>query len=166
MNKAIVIATVSIVAVLVLLPVVARAIRGDAPAAAAQDSQTAFADQETTQLPAASPPPLPTDGTPAVVNMNPENGATNVSAQTAQLIVTFNVPMRGGFSWTGGGPEFPETTGKPYWAADQQTCVLPVHLKPNWSYRVGLNSPSHKNFKSANGIPLPQVVWRFSTGAN
>jgi RNA polymerase sigma-70 factor (ECF subfamily) len=107
---------------------------------------------------------MPRTGVPAVVGMNPPNGTTGVSPYTNQLVVIFSEPMGGGFSWTGGGPNFPETTGKPYWLADQKTCVLPVRLQPNWSYRVGLNSPSHKNFRSASGTPLQQVVWQFSTG--
>ncbi len=114
--------------------------------------------------PPAPQPTAPQPGVPSVVSMNPPNGAAGVSPYTTQLVVMFSEPMGGGFSWTGGGPEFPETTGKPFWAADRRTCVLPVRLQPNWSYRVGLNSPSHKNFRSASGTPLQQVVWRFSTG--
>jgi hypothetical protein len=39
-----------------------------------------------------------------------------------------------------------------------------VKLKPNWEYRLGLNSFSHKNFQSAHGVPLEPVVYTFSTG--
>ena len=76
--------------------------------------------------------------------------------------VTFNVPMAGGFSWTGSGPNFPKTAGHPYWTEDRKTCVLPVELKPNWDYRLGLNSPSFKNFKSRSGVPLEPVEYRFT----
>lgn len=72
--------------------------------------------------------------------------------------------MDGGFSWTGGGLEYPETTGTPAWSADRRTCTLPVRLRPNHSYRLGLNSPSHRNFKSADGVALEPVVWTFATG--
>jgi hypothetical protein len=83
------------------------------------------------------------------------------------LRVTFNVPMGGGCSWTGGGPEFPTIPeGKePFWTEDHKTCVLPVALKPNSQYRLGLNSPSFKNFQSAGGVPLEPVVYTFKTSA-
>ena len=42
---------------------------------------------------------------------------------------------------------------------------MPVELKPEWHYRLGLNSPSHKNFQSAAGVPLdPPVIYSFTTG--
>ncbi len=101
---------------------------------------------------------------PVVVTMSPSNGATGVDPKTPVITVTFNVPMGGGFSWTGGGDSFPETTGKPYWSDDHKTCYLPVSLRPNKSYRFGLNSPSHVNFQSTNGIPLEPVACTFTTG--
>ena len=87
----------------------------------------------------------------------------DVDPTIKELRVTFNVPMAAGFSWTGGGPEFPKTTGKPRWTADRKTCVLPVKLQPGSNYRLGLNSPSFKNFQSAAGIPLEPVEYQFTT---
>lgn len=103
---------------------------------------------------------------PRVVTMAPANGATGVDPATGELRVTFNVPMGEGFSWTGGGEHFPEIApgGRPKWSTDGKTCTLPVKLKPNWDYRLGLNSSSHKNFNSAAGLPLEPVVWTFRTG--
>ena len=102
---------------------------------------------------------------PAIVEMNPANGATDVDPGIAELRVTFSVPMGGGFSWTGGGPEYPAgVEGKgPYWTEDRRACVLPVKLEPNHSYRLGLNSFSHKNFQSSAGVPLAPVEYTFST---
>lgn len=100
---------------------------------------------------------------PHVVTMEPGNGAVNVSPTLDKLRVTFDRPMGGGFSWTGGGENYPEATGPPSWSEDRMTCVLPVRLKPNWSYRLGLNSPSHINFQSIGGIPLEPVEWTFTT---
>jgi hypothetical protein len=102
---------------------------------------------------------------PQIVAMTPANGAKDVDPATTELRVTFNVPMGGGFSWTGGGSNHPEVTGHPYWTEDRKTCVLPVKLKPNWDYMLGLNSPSHKNFQSESGIPLEPVRYQFSTRA-
>jgi len=102
---------------------------------------------------------------PEIVEMNPPNGAKDVSPNLTVLRVTFNVPMGEGFSWTGGGPNYPDVPeGKrPTWSRDRRTCLLPVSLKPGWDYRLGLNSPSHKNFQSAGGVPLEPVVYTFST---
>jgi hypothetical protein len=102
---------------------------------------------------------------PKIVGIEPANGAQDVSPDLKELRVTFNVPMAGGFSWTGGGPEFPTIPEgkKPFWTEDHKTCVLPVELKPNWQYRLGLNSPSFKNFRSAEGVPLVPVVYTFKT---
>ncbi|MBU1910211.1 MAG: Ig-like domain-containing protein, partial [Verrucomicrobia bacterium] len=104
---------------------------------------------------------------PAILEMTPANGAVNVDPNTTELRVTFSVPMGGGFSWTGGGPEYPagpEDKG-PYWTEDKRTCVRPVRLEPNHTYRLGLNSFSHKNFQSAAGVPLDPVVYTFQTAA-
>ena len=161
MSKPLFIGLLCIIAGIIALPLIAGILRGpsDGPPAAAL-SPAAVVD-------APSPPPAPTPvpGVPSVVRMEPANGASNVSTQLAALVVTFNEPMAEGFSWTGGGPNFPEATGPAYWSADHMTCVMPVRLKPNWSYRLGLNSPSFKNFRSASGKPLTPVQWTFSTGS-
>lgn len=165
MSKNIIIVAVCIVGGLLLFPLLPSLLGSKTDDVVATPPSAAQAPEPAAQPePPAPPAPQPRPGVPSVISMNPGNGTSGVSPYTTQLVVTFSEPMAGGFSWTGGGPEFPETTGKPYWAADQRTCVLPVRLKPNWSYRVGLNSPSHKNFKSASGTPLDQVVWRFTTG--
>jgi hypothetical protein len=102
---------------------------------------------------------------PRIVEMVPENGATDVDPNLKVLRVTFDRPMAGGFSWTGGGEQFPTIPAgqKPRWSADKKTCTLPVDLQPNKQYRLGLNSPSFKNFASAKGVPLDPVVYEFRT---
>ena len=121
---------------------------------------------------AASAITFSTRGTPAkapkIVAINPRNGTNNVSPALKELRVTFDIPMGEGCSWTGGGPEFPTIPEgkKPYWTDDHKTCVLPVELKPNQQYLLGLNSPSYKNFQSADGVPLPPTKYTFKTGAN
>jgi len=101
---------------------------------------------------------------PKVVETVPPLGATDVEAALTELRVTFDQDMAGGFSWTGGGTSYPEVTGRPHWI-DKRTCVLPVKLKPGWSYVLGINSPSHRNFKSAAGVPAQRVVWKFQTAS-
>jgi hypothetical protein len=41
--------------------------------------------------------------------------------------------------------------------------VLPVKLKAGAIYRVGINSSSHQNFKSAGGVSAPPSVLYFTT---
>jgi hypothetical protein len=91
----------------------------------------------------------------------------DVDPRRKEIRVTFSIPMGKGYSWTGGGPHYPTTPKgmKPQWSADGNTCILPVRLKPEWSYELGLNSPSFKNFQSAAGVPLTPVIYRFSTGS-
>ena len=102
---------------------------------------------------------------PEVVSMKPANGAKDVDPKTKTLRVTFNVPMGEGASWTGGGEDYPKTPEgkKMSWTKDHKTCIMPVELKPDWEYRLGLNSPSYKNFTSASGIPLEPVEYTFKT---
>lgn len=86
--------------------------------------------------------------------------------RTTELRVTFSVPMGAGWSWTGGGAGYPALRAgeNPRWTEDQRTCILPVRLEPNRQYRLGLNSPSHRNFQSAAGVPLEPVGYTFQTG--
>jgi hypothetical protein len=102
---------------------------------------------------------------PEIVSLDPPNGARNVSPALTELRVTFGVTMGEGFSWTGGGPNFPTIPdGKlPYWTNGGKTCVLPVALKPGSEYELGLNSPSYKGFQSAAGVPLVPVDYTFKT---
>ena len=102
---------------------------------------------------------------PIVVSATPAMGAQDVSPDLKDLRVTFNVPMAAGFSWTGGGPEYPTTPAgkKPFWTEAHKTCVLPVELKPDSQYRLGLNSKSYRGFQSAEGVPLAPVVYTFKT---
>jgi beta-lactamase regulating signal transducer with metallopeptidase domain len=103
--------------------------------------------------------------TPEIVKLVPSNGATDVDPALKAISVTFNMPMGGGMSWTGGGPEFPKIPEgvKPGWSKDKLTCTLPVKLEPGHKYRLGLNSRSHNNFQSAGGIQLAPVVYEFET---
>lgn len=105
---------------------------------------------------------------PQIVSLEPPNGARDVSPSVTELRVTFNIPMSRGMSWCGGGPNFPSSPSgqRAHWTDDGKTCVLPVELKPGWEYRVGLNSPSYRNFQSDEGIPLVPVSYTFKTRDN
>ena len=109
--------------------------------------------------------------TPHVASLDPYNGAQNVSPAVTELRVTFDVPMGGGCSWctiSDDGADFPKgPEGKRvYWTEDKKTCVLPVELKPDMTYRLSLNAAEFKNFQSAGGVPLEPVLYTFKTSAN
>jgi len=102
---------------------------------------------------------------PEIVESIPENGSSDVDPATAELRVTFNVPMGEGMSWTGSAAQFPDSPeGKDAsWSEDGKTCILPIALDPGREYQLGLNSFSHNNFQSKWGVPLKPVRFKFRT---
>jgi len=102
---------------------------------------------------------------PEIVETIPPNGAKDVDPNLSELRVTFSVPMGPDFSWCGGDEHYPKIPkGKrPFWTEDKKTCVLPVKLKPNWDYHLGINCPSYNTFQSEGGIPVEVTWYNFST---
>ena len=101
---------------------------------------------------------------PKVVDLIPANGATDVDPNLTELRVTFDLPMWKGYSWTGGGEQYPESGCTNVHWLDEHTCVLPVTLRPNRQYILGINSEVAMNFQSANGgVPADPVVYTFRT---
>ena len=105
-----------------------------------------------------------TEGTPQIVMITPSVGATDVDPATSEIVVTFDRDMAHGFSWTGGGPDYPPRADgqKAHWR-DTRTAVLPVKLEPGHCYRVGINSKSHFNFRSAADVPAQPSTIYFTT---
>lgn len=102
---------------------------------------------------------------PQVTATQPADGATDVSPDLQEIVVSFDQDMnRTGMSFTGGGPEFPKLRGKPFWRSARE-CVLPVELTAGHSYIVGINSARYTGFKNADGVPVPPSVLRFTTQA-
>ncbi|HZL43235.1 MAG TPA: M56 family metallopeptidase [Verrucomicrobiae bacterium] len=109
-------------------------------------------------------PPDP-NSPPLVLSTTPANGSTDVDPLLTEIKVIFDRDMGGGMSWTGGGPEFPQTVEgiRARWLDDKRTCVLPVKLQAAHLYRVGINSPSYRNFRGTNGIAAVQTAILFTT---
>jgi len=105
-----------------------------------------------------------TGNTPKIVSTQPSNGATGVDPTLTEITVTFDQDMDKGFSWTGGGPEYPTSPqgAKAQWR-DKRTCVLPVELQSGHHYRVGINSPSYRNFRSTAGQSVAPSSISFTT---
>jgi predicted Ser/Thr protein kinase len=108
------------------------------------------------------------DQPPAVLKTFPQVGATGVDPAIKEITVTFDRDMDDGFSWTGGGPDFPPSPeGQGAHWRDKRTCVLPVKLQAGHFYRVGINSKSFQNFRSADGMPAtPSAIYFATQGAS
>ncbi len=108
-------------------------------------------------------PEDPDDGAPKVVSMEPENGAVDLDLKkTTKLVVTFDRPMStGGWSFCGGGPDFPPFKGRPRWDTPKKI-VVDVELEHGKDYRLSLNCGA-TNFRSDKDVPLVPVPWTFST---
>jgi hypothetical protein len=101
---------------------------------------------------------------PKVIRMMPENGAADVDPEIKEIRVYFDRPMKdGGWAVVGGGEHYPETPGKPRYEEGGTVFVLPVRLKPDWSYHFWLNRGGYDSFRSEAGVPLPSVEVNFKT---
>jgi len=99
-----------------------------------------------------------------VINTVPDALANDVDPGLDKITVTFNtVMMDGSWSWTGGGETYPQTTGEHYYDEAKMTCTKPVKLEPGKVYWVGINSPSHNNFKTPDRKPAKRYVILFAT---
>jgi beta-lactamase regulating signal transducer with metallopeptidase domain len=104
---------------------------------------------------------------PQIVKTSPQIGATGVDPGLKEIAVTFDRDMGKGMSWTGGPPHFPpiDESRQAQWN-DERTCTLPVKFEKGTFYRVGINSSSHQNFKSSEGVAaLPTVIYFVTKGA-
>lgn len=112
---------------------------------------------------ASSGPSASAASPPHVVTMEPANRAVDVPAGAGEIRITFSEPMRdGSWSITGGGPTFPKITAIAY-DATRTVLTVKVVLRPGQTYRFGLNSPSHRSFVSAKGVPLEPILVSFRT---
>jgi hypothetical protein len=95
---------------------------------------------------------------PRVIKAIPDNGDTDVDPALKEIVVEFDQDMsRDGHSICGGGESFPEILSPPRWKGNR-TVRIPVKLKPDHLYELGINCPSFRNFRSEKGeavVPYP-----------
>ncbi len=103
---------------------------------------------------------------PRVVSIAPPNGAADADPALDRITVVFDRPMRDGvWSMVGGGPHFPEISGKPSYDGTRRIWTVAVKLKPDWEYEFWLNSGKFMAFRSEEGVPLEPLRVRFKTRA-
>ncbi len=102
---------------------------------------------------------------PKVLEISPKNGAKDVDPATAEIRITFDIPMGDGFAFgargDSGTPGDPEK--KPFWSEDGRTCIRPVKLEPGKKYEHLINFPPFVGFASVFGVPAPKLHYSFST---
>ena len=103
---------------------------------------------------------------PRVVKAVPDNGDADVDPALSELRIEFDQDMSpGGQSLCGGGPTFPELTGKSRWVG-KRTVVVPIRLKPDHSYSLSVNCSSFGNFRGASGESAEPYPIAFRTGSS
>lgn len=102
---------------------------------------------------------------PRIVSIVPANGDEDVDPELSEIRVTFDRPMQdGSWSMVGGGPRFPEITGRPRYESQRSTWTVSVKLKPDWEYEFHLNRGRFNAFRSEEGVPLDSARVTFKTG--
>jgi hypothetical protein len=100
---------------------------------------------------------------PRIVAMTPAPGAVDVDPALAAITITFDRPMRRGWSIVGGGEDYPEVTGEVSYDASATVLTVPVRLRAGWTYRFWLNRGRYQSFRSADDVSLAPVEVEFRT---
>ncbi len=101
---------------------------------------------------------------PRIVSLLPPNGAQDVDPDLQAIVVTFDRPMKDG-QWAVMrlSDKFPEKGGEVFYDETKKVFTIPVKLKPDTEYELGLNAEGVYAFASEDGDPLYPVVIRFKT---
>jgi hypothetical protein len=102
---------------------------------------------------------------PVVVKTDPQAGSAGIDPKLTEIRITFSKEMNtGGFSVVQESQEsMPKIRGKPRYAKDKRTLILPVELEPGKDYALWLNSPRYRNCKDADGRPAVPYLLGFQT---
>ncbi|MFN0136788.1 MAG: S41 family peptidase [Phycisphaerae bacterium] len=100
---------------------------------------------------------------PKVIKAVPDNGDSDVDPGLTEIRIEFDLDMsQSGHSICGGGPNFPDITGRPHWDG-KRVIIVPVKLKPDWTYNLSVNCPAAQNTRSAAGEPAENYPITFTT---
>ncbi len=102
-----------------------------------------------------------------VVETVPALGETDVDPDIPEIGIYFSGEVKqNSWSFVESVPGvFPEIAGEPYFV-NPFTCILPVSLKSNTTYSIGINSAARKGFRSVQnpGITVTPYILTFTTG--
>jgi hypothetical protein len=102
---------------------------------------------------------------PKIVSLVPADGARDVDPGVTAIVITFDRPMKDrawGVMRRDGN--MPEITGDVFYDEARKVFTIPVKLKPDTDYVVGLNSENALAFQDEEGNPLVPTTFRFKTG--
>jgi hypothetical protein len=103
---------------------------------------------------------------PEVISFNPENNSDNVNPSLSEISILFSEPMQEGcWSISKCDDNIPNITGYPQFSSDRKEYAVNVHLNPNTTYKLCINTAKSSNckFKDDSGNILNQVDWCFKT---
>jgi len=105
---------------------------------------------------------------PVVISSVPVAGNTTVDSSTTEIRVTFSKDMKTNKMWSVvqlGKSSFPQITGAVRFLKDSRTFVIPVKLKENTVYALGINSKTMHGFKGKNGKTAQPYLLSFKTNS-
>jgi KaiC/GvpD/RAD55 family RecA-like ATPase len=96
---------------------------------------------------------------PKVVSTSIANGAGDVDPGVTKIVIRFNMPM------SRVGPDKSAKVSGGRFDDAGTALTIPVTLEPGRDYAIPLRWSGGQAFVSADGVPLPDAVLRFRTGA-
>lgn len=102
---------------------------------------------------------------PVVVSTVPRAGDTEVDPGLSEIRVTFSKDMTDNqWSWVMlSNLYFPKIFGQVRYLEDRRTCVATVHLEPDHTYAIWLNSEKFTSFRDADNNPSVPYLLVFRT---
>jgi hypothetical protein len=100
---------------------------------------------------------------PRIVSMVPANGAVDVDPALTTLVIRFDRPMRGSYTFVGSPCRHPQArVGGPHWDDSQMVLTVDVQMTPGHTYHYWLNQGQFLGFRAADGTPLTPVEVRYT----
>jgi hypothetical protein len=99
---------------------------------------------------------------PRIVSMVPANGAVDVDPALTTLVIRFDRPMKGSYSFVAKPEDIPTVVGTPHWDDSKTALTLDVQMTPGRTYHYWLNQGHSMSFRAVDGTPLTPVEVRFT----
>jgi hypothetical protein len=96
---------------------------------------------------------------PKVISTSVADGARDVDPGVTEITIRFSMPM------SRVGPDRSAEVRAARFDETGAALTFPVTLEPERDYAIPLRWPGGQSFVGANGVPLPDTVLRFRTGA-